>query len=140
MCPSLPSMLQIDCILAQSLVSNRVRFQRVYFDHSVFHPLVSPEAPFEMDIKRGPLKKWRRNVNHIWQILHLVRRNFYRVETNNPLNHEAARSVHATLCTRNDKVVEIRPNKTHKSVSALILPRTWFIQEFQCSKFVRILF
>jgi len=64
---------------------------RVYFDHSVFHPLVSPEAPFEMDIKRGPLKKWRRNVNHIWQILHLVRRNFYRVETNNPLNHEAAR-------------------------------------------------
>jgi len=71
---------------------------RLYFDHAVFHPLVSPCAPYEMDLRRGPLsKKWRRNVNHIWQILHLLRKNFYKVDTTNPLNTHAARLYEASI-------------------------------------------
>lgn len=63
---------------------------RVFFDQSVFHPLIEPQAPFELDVRRGPLKKWRRNVNHIWQILLYTRRAFYKIDTSEPLNQEAA--------------------------------------------------
>ena len=34
--------------------------------------------------------KWKRNVNHIWQVLLYARRSFYKIEVNNPLNMEAA--------------------------------------------------
>jgi len=63
---------------------------RVFFDHPVFHPLIEQHSPFEMDVRRGLLKKWRRNVNHIWQILLYVRRAFYKIDTSDPLNQEAA--------------------------------------------------
>lgn len=63
---------------------------RVFFDHAVFHPLIESQSPFELDVRRGPLKKWRRNVNHIWQILLYTRRAFYKIDTSEPLNQEAA--------------------------------------------------
>ena len=34
--------------------------------------------------------KWKRNVNHIWQVLLYARRSFYKIEVNSPLNMEAA--------------------------------------------------
>ena len=34
--------------------------------------------------------KWKRNVNHIWQVLLYARRLFYKIEVTNPLNIEAA--------------------------------------------------
>ena len=64
--------------------------KRVFFDHAVFHPLIESQSPFELDVRRGPLKKWRRNVNHIWQILLYTRRAFYKIDTSEPLNQEAA--------------------------------------------------
>ena len=41
--------------------------------------------------------KWKRNVNHIWQVLLYARRLFYKIEVTNPLNIEAAEHF------RNDK-------------------------------------
>ena len=34
--------------------------------------------------------KWKRNVNHIWQVLLYARRLFYKIEVTNPMNVEAA--------------------------------------------------
>ncbi|KAK4329404.1 hypothetical protein Pmani_000259 [Petrolisthes manimaculis] len=62
---------------------------RVMFETPVFHPLVDPDTR-ELDIKRGFSNKWRRNVNHLWHVLLYVRRCFYKIETNHPLNPEAA--------------------------------------------------
>lgn len=64
-------------------------FQTVMFETPVFHPLIDPDTR-ELDIKRGFANKWRRNVNHLWHVLLYVRRCFYKIETNNPLNPEAA--------------------------------------------------
>ncbi|XP_019629526.1 PREDICTED: AKT-interacting protein-like isoform X1 [Branchiostoma belcheri] len=61
---------------------------RVIFDPPIFHPVVDIETG-ELDVKRG-FTKWRRNVNHIWQVLLYVRRIFYKIDTKNPLNPEAA--------------------------------------------------
>jgi ubiquitin-protein ligase len=61
---------------------------RLTFDHNVFHPLVDPET-FELDVRRA-FPKWKRNVNHIWQVLFFTRKIFYKIETSDPLNQEAA--------------------------------------------------
>nr|XP_053649355.1 LOW QUALITY PROTEIN: AKT-interacting protein-like [Cherax quadricarinatus] len=61
----------------------------VIFETAVFHPLIDPDSR-ELDIKRGFANKWRRNVNHLWHVLLYVRRCFYKIETNHPLNPEAA--------------------------------------------------
>lgn len=61
---------------------------RLVFEHPVFHPLVDTES-HELDVKRG-FHKWRRNVNHIWQILLYARKCFYKFDTKDPLNSEAA--------------------------------------------------
>ena len=43
----------------------------------------------EMDVRSG-FQEWRKNVNHIWQVVHYVRRAFYKIETKSPLNQEAS--------------------------------------------------
>ncbi|XP_063801685.1 AKT-interacting protein isoform X1 [Pseudophryne corroboree] len=61
---------------------------RLVFDIPVFHPLVDPVSG-ELDVKRA-FAKWRRNHNHIWQVLMYARRIFYKIDTVSPLNPEAA--------------------------------------------------
>ena len=61
---------------------------RLIFEHPVFHPIVDSET-HELDVKRG-FHKWRRNVNHIWQILLYTRRCFYKFDVKDALNIEAA--------------------------------------------------
>lgn len=61
---------------------------RLIFEHPVFHPIVDSET-HELDVKRG-FHKWRRNVNHIWQILLYTRRCFYKFDIKDALNIEAA--------------------------------------------------
>ncbi|XP_066569533.1 AKT-interacting protein isoform X1 [Amia ocellicauda] len=61
---------------------------RVVFDIPVFHPLVDPISG-ELDVKRA-FTKWRRNHNHIWQVLMYARTVFYKIHTMEPLNPEAA--------------------------------------------------
>ncbi|MEE6500009.1 hypothetical protein FKM82_003668 [Ascaphus truei] len=61
---------------------------RLVFDIPVFHPLVDPVSG-ELDVKRA-FAKWRRNHNHIWQVLMYARRIFYKIDTTSPLNPEAA--------------------------------------------------
>ncbi|XP_054587891.1 AKT-interacting protein isoform X2 [Nothobranchius furzeri] len=58
------------------------------FDTPVFHPLVDPVSG-ELDVKRA-FTKWRRNHNHIWQVLMYARTVFYKINTAEPLNPEAA--------------------------------------------------
>uniref|UniRef100_A0A8C5PFQ1 UBC core domain-containing protein n=1 Tax=Leptobrachium leishanense TaxID=445787 RepID=A0A8C5PFQ1_9ANUR len=62
-------------------------YPQLVFDIPVFHPLVDPESG-ELDIKRA-FAKWRRNHNHIWQVLMYGRRIFYKIDTNSPLNPKA---------------------------------------------------
>ncbi|CAL8382737.1 unnamed protein product [Boreogadus saida] len=61
---------------------------RVVFDIPVFHPLVDPVSG-ELDVRRA-FTKWRRNHNHIWQVLMYARTVFYKINTTEPLNPEAA--------------------------------------------------
>ncbi|XP_054917563.1 AKT-interacting protein isoform X2 [Dermacentor andersoni] len=58
------------------------------FESPIFHPLIDPITG-ELDIKRSFLK-WRKNVNFLWQVLLCARRAFYKIETQTPLNPEAA--------------------------------------------------
>ncbi|XP_073515785.1 AKT-interacting protein [Phyllobates terribilis] len=61
---------------------------RLVFDIPVFHPLVDPISG-ELDVRRA-FARWRRNHNHIWQVLMYARRIFYKIDTTSPLNPEAA--------------------------------------------------
>jgi len=61
---------------------------RLVFDHPVFHPSVDA-ITHELDLRRG-FHKWKRNVNHIWQILLFARRAFYKIEAKDAVNEEAA--------------------------------------------------
>ncbi|XP_021364429.1 AKT-interacting protein-like isoform X2 [Mizuhopecten yessoensis] len=58
------------------------------FDLPVFHPLVDPLTG-QLDVKRA-FQKWRKNVNHVWQVLLYARRVFYKIDSKSPLNKEAA--------------------------------------------------
>lgn len=69
----------------------------------VYHPLINMETG-ELDIKRAfPL--WRRTVNHLWQVLLFARRLFYRIESSNAVNEEAATLYNNTNAYR-EKVKE----------------------------------
>lgn len=61
---------------------------RLVFDHPVFHPAVDA-LTHELDLRRG-FHKWKRNVNHIWQILLYARRAFHKIESKDAVNQEAA--------------------------------------------------
>ncbi|XP_025114730.1 AKT-interacting protein-like isoform X1 [Pomacea canaliculata] len=58
------------------------------FEFPIFHPLVDPITG-RVDVKRA-FPKWRRNVDHLWQVLMYARKIFYKIETKAPLNIEAA--------------------------------------------------
>ncbi|KXJ25296.1 Protein AKTIP-like [Exaiptasia diaphana] len=58
------------------------------FKPPIFHPVVNMETG-ELDVKRA-FPKWRRNINHLWQVLIYSRRIFYKIDTKEPLNPEAA--------------------------------------------------
>ncbi|KAK3729913.1 hypothetical protein QZH41_018072, partial [Actinostola sp. cb2023] len=58
------------------------------FKPPIFHPVVNMETG-ELDVKRV-FPKWRRNINHLWQVLLYSRRIFYKIDTKDPLNPEAA--------------------------------------------------
>ena len=62
--------------------------QRLIFRPAIFHPIVDPVSG-ELDVHRA-FAKWKRNVNHIWQVLLYARRIFYKIDTKEPLNPEAA--------------------------------------------------
>ncbi|KAK7500316.1 hypothetical protein BaRGS_00008539 [Batillaria attramentaria] len=62
--------------------------QDFVFEFPIFHPLVDPVTG-RIDVKRA-FPKWRRNVNHLWQVLMYARKIFYKIETKAPLNGEAA--------------------------------------------------
>jgi len=61
---------------------------KVVFDNPVFHPCVDPVTN-TLNVKQG-FNKWKRNVNHIWQLLLYTRRVFYKIDITSPLNSEAA--------------------------------------------------
>nr|XP_046204987.1 AKT-interacting protein isoform X6 [Oncorhynchus gorbuscha] len=82
---------------------------RVVFDIPVFHPLVDPVSG-ELDVRRA-FTKWRRNHNHIWQVLMYARTVFYKINTMEPLNPEAA-----VLFFRYDKDVQLFKSKVVDSV------------------------
>ncbi|GIX82394.1 AKT-interacting protein homolog A [Caerostris extrusa] len=58
------------------------------FDPPIFNPVINIETG-ELDVKRA-FPKWRRNVNHLWQVVQYARRIFYKIETESPVNSEAA--------------------------------------------------
>ncbi|XP_040565223.1 AKT-interacting protein isoform X2 [Lepeophtheirus salmonis] len=62
---------------------------KLYFEHKLYHPLIDPFS-FELDLKRV-FRKWRRNINHIWQIVNYMRKVFYKkIDITNPSDSEAA--------------------------------------------------
>ncbi|CAL1263416.1 unnamed protein product [Larinioides sclopetarius] len=58
------------------------------FDPPVFNPLINIETG-ELDVKRA-FPKWRRNVNHLWQVIQYAKRIFFKIESELPVNAEAA--------------------------------------------------
>ncbi|RUS89324.1 hypothetical protein EGW08_002931, partial [Elysia chlorotica] len=58
------------------------------FEFPVFHPHVDPETG-ELDVQ-GAFPRWRRNVNHLWQVIVYAKKIFYKVDTKSPSNLEAA--------------------------------------------------
>ncbi|XP_060083224.1 AKT-interacting protein-like isoform X2 [Ylistrum balloti] len=74
------------------------------FDLPVFHPLVDPLTG-QLDVKRA-FQKWRRNVNHVWQVLLYARRVFFKIDSKSPLNKEAADMYESDLESFKKQVAE----------------------------------
>ncbi|KAK6178578.1 hypothetical protein SNE40_013335 [Patella caerulea] len=77
---------------------------QLLFDFPIFHPIIHPVTG-DLDVKRG-FPKWRRNVNHLWQVLMYVRRIFYKIDTANPWNKEAANLYEQDMDLFKKKVAE----------------------------------
>ncbi|XP_006816984.1 AKT-interacting protein-like [Saccoglossus kowalevskii] len=77
---------------------------RLVFDPPVYHPIIDAISG-ELDVKRT-FTKWKRNVNHIWQVLLYARRIFYKIDTKNPSNPEAAVLYEQDLDLFRDKVAQ----------------------------------
>lgn len=60
----------------------------IRFTPPIFHPFIDASTG-KLDLARG-FNSWRANVNHIWQILLYMRRIFYKFDTNDPVNTQAA--------------------------------------------------
>lgn len=60
----------------------------VSFSPSIYHPVIHPLTG-QLDVTRA-FHKWKRNFHHLWQVLAFARRVFMKIETNSPLNSEAA--------------------------------------------------
>ncbi|XP_039252340.2 AKT-interacting protein-like isoform X1 [Styela clava] len=85
---------------------------RIVFVNPPFHPLIDPKS-FELDVKRA-FPKWKRNVNHIWNVLLFLRRIFFKIDTQLPLNTKAAALYESELTAYKARVVEsIDASKLH---------------------------
>lgn len=60
---------------------------KVVFESNIFHPMIHEDTG-EFDLRNG-FQDWRKNVNRIWQVLHFIRRAFYKFETKTPVNEFA---------------------------------------------------
>lgn len=63
-------------------------FQRVVFQSKIFHPMINPDSG-DMDVRSG-FQEWRKNVNHIWQVVQYIYRAFKKIETKSSVNQEAS--------------------------------------------------
>ncbi|KJE90680.1 fts-prov protein [Capsaspora owczarzaki ATCC 30864] len=61
---------------------------RIVFQRPLFHPLVHPQSN-ELDVTRK-FPTWRKNEDHIWDMLLYLKRCFYKIETDDPANPDAA--------------------------------------------------
>lgn len=61
----------------------------VVFDPPAFHPVINGSTG-ELDVKRA-FPKWRRHSHHVWHVLQYAAKVFTTVDTNDPVNEEAAR-------------------------------------------------
>ncbi|XP_078488993.1 AKT-interacting protein-like [Ciona intestinalis] len=85
---------------------------QIIFDHPPFHPLIDPKNG-KLDVDRA-FVTWKRNVNHIWNVLLYTRRIFYKIDVDLPLNPEAAALYENKLTHFKSKVVEsIECSKLH---------------------------
>lgn len=95
---------------------------KLYFTPAVFHPFINPSNGM-LDLDRA-FSTWRPNVNHIWQILLYVRRIFYKFDTKDPINCQAAelhqtdkesykRKVQADIAEINNKIYEDNDDDPH---------------------------
>ena len=85
---------------------------KIVFEHAPFHPLVDPKSG-ELDVQRA-FPQWKRNVNHIWNVLLYTRRVFYKIEIQSPLNPEAAVLYESELTRfKNNVMKSIDKNRTH---------------------------
>lgn len=83
---------------------------RILFNSAPFHPLIEPNTG-KLDVERA-FPTWKRNVNHIWNVLLYTRRIFYKIDTQQPLNPEAAVLYENKLTMFKSKVMEsIEKNK-----------------------------
>jgi len=76
----------------------------VIFTPPIFHPFIDPTTG-KLDLSRG-FAEWRPNVNHIWQVLLYMRRIFYKFDTSNSINKQAADLYESDLAAFKKKVKE----------------------------------
>jgi len=60
----------------------------ITFTPPVYHPFIDAKSG-KLNVSQG-FTPWRANVNHIWQVLLYMRRIFYKFDTNDPVNIQAA--------------------------------------------------
>jgi len=74
----------------------------IAFEHPVFHPSIDPVS-HKLNVKQY-FPKWKRNVNHIWQVLLFCRKVFYKLETAKAVNAEAAQLYQRDLAAFRERV------------------------------------
>jgi hypothetical protein len=50
--------------------------------------MINPDSG-DMDVRSG-FQEWRKNVNHIWQVVQYIYRAFKKIETKSSVNQEAS--------------------------------------------------
>jgi len=63
--------------------------QEFDFQSGVYHPLVDYETG-ELETKRE-FQRWRRDINHIYQLLMYAKKIFYNIDVAHAVNEEAAK-------------------------------------------------
>ncbi|ELT87326.1 hypothetical protein CAPTEDRAFT_21008 [Capitella teleta] len=77
---------------------------RLIFDQCVYNPSVHPQTG-ELDVAKT-YPKWRKGVNHLWEVLLLARRVFHKIETKDATNTDAAALYDSDLPKFREKVAE----------------------------------
>ncbi|XP_065676817.1 protein AKTIP homolog isoform X3 [Hydra vulgaris] len=76
----------------------------VIFKPPVYHPFINATTGV-LDIERA-FSSWRPNVNHLWQVLLHLRRIFYKFDSKDPVNKQAAELFDKDLIAYEKKVKE----------------------------------